>query len=173
MSRLQGANVNELVPTHSGTGLRRFAEALYEQPGVERLLLDLQDNHGCDVLLLLYACWLGQRREVACFARWEAIVDWHWPWQAQVVTPLRSARRFLKGLDDSAELYKSVKNCELEAELLQLERLAVHDRGEALDVRLDNSVEEQLAACCDAQSIELSAGLRERLDRLAMLTASL
>ena len=165
--------MNESVPTASGIGLRRFAEALYEQPGVEQLLLDLQDNYGCDVLLLLYACWLGQRREAACFARWETIMDWHWPWQAQVVTPLRSARRYLKGHEDSAELYKSVKSCELEAELLQLERLAVHDRGEALDVRPDNSAKEQLAACCDAQSIELSAGLRERLERLALLAETL
>lgn len=161
--------MNESVPTQSGTGLRRFAEALYEQPGVERLLLDLQDNYGCDVLLLLYACWLGQRREAACFARWEAITDWHWTWQAQVVTPLRSARRFLKGREDSAELYQNVKGCELEAERLQLERLERHDRGIAMDIRLDSSVDEQLAACCDAQNIDPSAGLRERLDRLAAL----
>ncbi|MEH6387188.1 MULTISPECIES: TIGR02444 family protein [Pseudomonas] len=165
--------MNELQQVEAGVMLRRFAEGVYEQPGVEPLLLDLQDNHGCDVLLLLYACWLGQRREAASFSRWEAIVDWHWPWQAQVVTPLRTARRFLKGREDSADLYVKVKGCELEAELLQLERLASHDRGEALDIRRDDSVEEQLAACCDAQGIELSAALRGRLDRLAVLAAPL
>lgn len=164
-----GVKVKEAEQVESSVRLRRFAESFYQQPGVEPLLLDLQDNYGCDVLLLLYACWLGRKREVACFARWEAIVDWHWPWQAQVVTPLRNARRFLKGRESAAELYQNVKNCELQAELSQLERLAIHDRGEAMDVRQEESVLEQLEACCDAQGLDLSEALRERLARLAVL----
>lgn len=161
--------MNDIEQVDAGVTLRQYAEAVYERPGVEPLLLDLQDNYGCDVLLLLYACWLGRRREAASYSRWEAIVDWHWPWQAQVVTPLRTARRFLKGREASVELYRQVKDCELEAELLQLERLATHDRGVAMDIRQDDSVAEQLAACCDAQGVEVNAVLREQLDRLAML----
>lgn len=163
--------MNETRQLEAGVRLRRFAETIYGQPGVEPLLLELQDQHRCDVLLMLYACWLGHRREVPCFARWAAIVAWHWPWQAQVVTPLRGVRRYLKGDEDAAALYRQVKQCELEAELLQLERLAEYDRGEALDIRAEINTAEQLFACCDAQNIELDNNLRAALEKLAVLAA--
>ena len=40
-------------------GLADYAGWLYGQPGMQELLLGLQDEHGEDVLLLLTACWLA------------------------------------------------------------------------------------------------------------------
>jgi len=46
------------------TDLWRFAETLYQRPGVEAACLQLQAQ-GADVCVLLCAAWL-ERRQVAC-----------------------------------------------------------------------------------------------------------
>ena len=111
----------------------RFSLRFYARPGVAPACLDLQDGAGVDVNVMLYVLFLAQqgrlieRDEVA---RLDAMAR---SWRDQVVQPLRTMRRQLKGSigpldpESSANLRADVKRIELAAERLQqetLERLA-------------------------------------------------
>jgi uncharacterized protein (TIGR02444 family) len=101
-----------------------FALAFYAKPGVAPACLELQDRHGKDVLIALYACWLGTsgrgRLESDALARAEAVAR---PWRQQVVEPLRRARHALKGVAGAEKLYERMKGIELQGERVAMERL--------------------------------------------------
>lgn len=106
----------------------RFSLALYEQPDVAAACLDLQDRHGYDVNLVLYALWVGAsgrgRLSAAGLDSAKAALA---PWQSAIIAPLRALRRRVKGEPDAAALYAALKSAELEAEYVaqdRLERLA-------------------------------------------------
>lgn len=101
-------------------GLSDYAGWLYAQPGVQKLLLALQDEAGQDVLLLLAACWLGQGRVAAQADLWQSLHSCQAPWRVQVIQPLRQVRRALADAAAPA-LYEQVKACELATEWHQLE----------------------------------------------------
>lgn len=111
-------------------GLWDFALRLYRAPGAAEACLSLQDGHGVQVTLLLYAAWAGAECGVALSADELALAGagvrhWH----AAVVQPLRGVRRHLKEAGPAAfhpgaaALRQSVKALELEAERLELEHL--------------------------------------------------
>lgn len=109
------------------TDLWRFAQALYQRPGVEAVCLLLQ-TQGADVCLLLCAAWL-ERRQVTCRDEHiEALLALAQSWQQQVVIPLRQLRQSWReqAQSDNAlkQLREQIKQLELEAEREQLERLA-------------------------------------------------
>lgn len=97
-----------------------FAQEFYQRDGVETALLELQDNWGADVLLLLAACWLASE-------------GFEWPrdddfdtglrdyegWRDHVIMPLRQVRRHLPR-QDLADFRGQVKALELESEQLGL-----------------------------------------------------
>lgn len=102
-----------------------WARRVYAQPGVATALLDLQDNHGQSVGLLLWAAWAGQVRpgqldEAIAFAR---------VWEVEVLRPLRQVRQSLKAqiasLDDAERLTlrQSSLDLELVAEKVLLDGL--------------------------------------------------
>ena len=108
--------------------LRDFAVATYGGDGVQAACLTLQDAHGLDVNVVLFAGWAGAvagralgPQDVAAAS--EAVRRW----REEVVRPLRSVRRALKSMeplaDARAALRARVKAAELEAELLQLDAL--------------------------------------------------
>lgn len=123
--------------------LWEFAIATYEQPGIAPLCLRLQDEHACDVNLLLCCLWHGRYFGVIEEARLREALTWSGPWQERLVAPLRDARRWLKPLEtgDSkgqslAELRAQIKACELAGERLQLEKLeAILEPGESAAAR--------------------------------------
>ena len=102
-----------------------FSLAVYPRPGVEAACLGLQERHGLDVNLLLYALFAGvagRRLGAAEIANIAAgIAAWH----EGVVRPLRRARRNAKaGLPpvDAAlteALRRRVADAEIEAERLE------------------------------------------------------
>lgn len=107
----------------------RFSLSLYGRPGVGPACVALQDAHGLDVNVLLFALWLadeGRRVDAAEVAAADAAVR---DWRLQAVVPLRAVRRFLKepppALDAAAvaALRDRVKAVELESERLQQEAL--------------------------------------------------
>lgn len=110
-----------------------WAVAVYARPGVAEACLDLQDNHGQNVPLLLWAVWRGG--DIA------AAVALARQWEDDVVGPLRRVRRHLKGHPKGHSaveaLRQHVKTVELEAErtlMVQLEALAGASRDdEAMD----------------------------------------
>ena len=111
----------------------RFSLAFYGRVGVAELCLQLQDEHGLDVNIMLYLLYLaesGRLVDDADLARIEAIAG---DWREQVVRPLRQVRRTLKGglgpfdAATTDKLRNAVKRAELESEQLQqlaLESLA-------------------------------------------------
>lgn len=103
--------------------LTEYAGWLYGQPGIEALLLELQDQQGADVLLLLLACWLGRTAVPADSALWQTLHAQQTPWRQQVIDPLRQVRRSLATNSQAAALYQQVKACELASEWYQLEQL--------------------------------------------------
>ena len=109
------------------TDLWRFAEALYQRPGVEAACLLLQ-TQGADVCLLLCAAWLERRQIICTDERCDALRNIAQPWQQQVVVPLRQLRQSWREQAQSdhalAQLREQIKQLELTAEREQLERLA-------------------------------------------------
>ena len=96
------------------------------------ICLDLQDAHGQNVPLLLWAAWCAHEGTVIDDATLAQAVAVARTWDG-VVTPLRLARRRLKTLD-SEVLRNKVKAVELLAEKALLEALPLPPRPAAVTV---------------------------------------
>lgn len=101
-----------------------FAKDVYARPGVEAALLELQDQHGQSIPLLLWAAWarIHDPEALAAAARLAR------QWNATAIVPLRLVRRGLGETDLGPEdarldLRGSVKAAELESEHLLLQAL--------------------------------------------------
>lgn len=108
----------------------RFSLAAYARPGVAEACLALQDDHGFDVNLILFCCWLAEDRSAELSdAELRLLLAQISPVNAEAVWPLRRARKWLKAaaVGDGSEAIQArrvrrlVKTAELEAE-----RLAQH-----------------------------------------------
>jgi uncharacterized protein (TIGR02444 family) len=115
----------------------RFSLAIYAAPGVAPACLVLQDQHGRDVNLALYCCWLGAsgrgRLDRDALSAADRAVS---GWRHAVVENFRSARRAIKAAaaPDSDGIYAKAKAIELEAERL-LQRQLVERAPEVRDAR--------------------------------------
>lgn len=110
--------------------LWKYACQVYSQPGVEAVLLELQDEHGADINLILQALWLtteGQEWTRAC------IPNDYSQWMAEQVLPLRQMRRNMKAEwgEQRGAVYEDfrqqVKKLELKAEQYALGMLFVNN----------------------------------------------
>ena len=106
-----------------------FSVAVYGRPGVAAACLSLQDRQGVDVNVLLFCLWCASRGLRVTALELRGALEQVGPWQRDVVAPLRSVRRSLKGAPQAgAEALRSrVAALELEAERLEqclLESLA-------------------------------------------------
>jgi uncharacterized protein (TIGR02444 family) len=105
----------------------KFSLDFYARPGVEAACLALQDQHGRDINIMLYLCWLGLaargRVDEAGLARAEEAMA---PWRRAAIEPLRKARRGLNPTerDGIAALYEAAKAIELAAERMGQQQLA-------------------------------------------------
>jgi uncharacterized protein (TIGR02444 family) len=103
-----------------------FSLAVYKREALVAACHGLQDEHGADVNMLLFCCWIGAsgRGPLAGddFTHLSEAVS---RWQREVVTPLRAARRRLKqpphALAGQAarSLRDAVAAAELESERLE------------------------------------------------------
>jgi uncharacterized protein (TIGR02444 family) len=94
----------------------RFSLFVYAAPGVAEECLALQDTHGVDVNLLLFASWLGGcgiALSDAALAEACALVA---PWCDTVVRPLRIIRRQLNGDPQVEPFRRRIRELELDAE---------------------------------------------------------
>ncbi|CAM3654591.1 hypothetical protein BOSP111201_18520 [Bordetella sputigena] len=132
-----------------------FSLAIYARPGVPDACLGLQDGHGLDVNVLLFALYAGQRGialGIDDYAALETVVS---DWRRQVVAPLRGIRRHVKttlggeggGPSMEREVYEAIKRAELAAERAQQARM-----------------EQWLAARPTADPAGAGAGCAENLD---------
>jgi uncharacterized protein (TIGR02444 family) len=105
-----------------------FSLTAHNKPGVQKECLDLQDEHGIDVNMLLFCAFVGgQLRAVLpepdIKAALEVVTDWH----KNIVSRLRQVRRALKPLAadqiqlrlPAESLRTAVEAAELEAERIE------------------------------------------------------
>lgn len=116
----------------SDSAFWRFSLRFYALPGIAPACLELQENAGVDVNVLLYLLFVAAQGRMVTrddVERIDALVK---SWREQVVRPLRSVRKQLKNgmerIDDkeSTRLRSDVKRIELDAERIEqqtLERL--------------------------------------------------
>lgn len=117
---------------HSGhsSDLVRFAVRIYAEPQVAAACLSLQNRHGLDVNVLLFAAYVDAVLDYplsdAHAASAQALVA---QWHDDVVLPLRAVRRRLKSgpkpaPNESTEaLREKIASVEIEAELVELSQL--------------------------------------------------
>ena len=113
-------------PAVTGKSLWEFSLDFYGREGVPAACIALQDAHGADVDVVLFALWCasrGRRLDASGVAAIDAAVA---PWRQSVVQPVRQARRALKPapshpFDPSAALAlrERLLSAEIEAERLQ------------------------------------------------------
>ncbi|WP_068893803.1 TIGR02444 family protein [Pseudohongiella nitratireducens] len=117
-------------------GLSDFAVSLYQQPEVAQSCLQLQNDQGCQVPVLLAYCWhassIGVLPESTAHDWMKLASDR----SAQAIEPLREARTWMKQHWPNAEdLRETIKNTELQLELRlldELESLAVTHRQDSI-----------------------------------------
>ena len=121
------------------TSFWTFSLKFYSQPEVGGICLDLQDRFGADVNVVLYGLWQASRGRRLSDGNLRNVIELAGTWQANVVGPLRSVRRFLKipvpdcwPSRDIDLLRERVKAEELQAERLQQTamEMAFADLGE-------------------------------------------
>jgi uncharacterized protein (TIGR02444 family) len=108
-----------------------FAVDLYGRPAVSEACLALQDRLGGDVCLLLFALFVAREHQRALdegdFERLDAAVA---DWRREVIEPLRSLRRRLKGAPHPAPsphtnaVRQHIQTAEIAAEQIELAMLA-------------------------------------------------
>jgi uncharacterized protein (TIGR02444 family) len=108
-----------------------FSLAIYAKDGVAPACLRLQDKHGFDVNLLLFACWSARYCDLSLNeADWPALLAETSDWRDNIITPLRDVRRRLKvpkmdaDLKKQTELRAAVQQIELECEQVEQDFLA-------------------------------------------------
>jgi uncharacterized protein (TIGR02444 family) len=103
----------------------RFSLGFYRQPGVADACIELQDQAGVDVNMLLFLLWnatLGRTLATATVEQLEGKIG---PWRDATVVPIRALRRALRTPPPvveagAAEAFRTrIKAVELEAERLQ------------------------------------------------------
>lgn len=147
-----------------------FSLEVYGDEAVAEACIALQDRHGLDVNMLLFALFAASRGTLLSSADIERLDRAVGPWRRNVVRPLRRVRRWLKeqahaAEDAAARLRSSVLDRELESEAYQqelMERTVPLGEG-AWDVRAS---EENLACYARFTGLAADDELRARFATL-------
>lgn len=121
----------DVKPGATQNPLWEFSNWAYEDEGVKKACLALQNRLGCDVNMIMFLLWLadsgiGQSRLAQYLG---AALKISREWQKTLVEPLRAVRNNLKDFSESGQLgadkaavtaiRERVKACELDMERLQ------------------------------------------------------
>lgn len=121
--------MTDATPPTQGSPFWRFSLRFYRRPEIADACIDLQEQAGVDVNLLLYLLWQACQRRRLTAAEVAALEARVAPWRDVTVIPLRNVRRALKVpptliAPPLAEALRTrVKALELEAERLQQEAM--------------------------------------------------
>jgi uncharacterized protein (TIGR02444 family) len=132
----EGTVAGRVLPGRDQNPLWRYSLRVYRLPAVESVCLALQDGSGTDTNLLLYCCWLGEGGRSVDKRGLRATMAALAHWQAEVIQPVRQARRALKSAradwPDATlqELRRRLGTIELDLEYLEQWRL--HEQAQAL-----------------------------------------
>ncbi len=149
----------------------RFSLRFYRMEGVAPACLDLQDQAGADVNLVLLLLWCASQGRQLSRAEIAEIDGLCAPWRATAVLPLRTLRRGLKAPPPlvgaaSAEAFRGrIKAVELEAERLQQQ--AMYDWTQAAPRGKDSA---SSAAAASAMLADYAAIVGRPFPRAAMDT---
>jgi uncharacterized protein (TIGR02444 family) len=119
----------ETAPANQASPFWTFSLGYYRGAGVSEACLELQDNCGVDVNVVLFLLWLASQKRRVPADQVRLVAEKVRPWQIDVIGPIRALRRMLKTdaplLDKgSAELFRTrIKAIELESERLQQEAM--------------------------------------------------
>jgi uncharacterized protein (TIGR02444 family) len=145
-----------------------YALELYGRPGVEPLLLKLQDDHGQCVAYLIWSLWAAASGRPITAASASACAALAVAWQDAAIAPLRQMRRDLRPAAKTERIRQSirdgVKSLELEAERMllgMLEEATPAAAGRAGDAAID------LRLAVSAWTTAAPEDLLEQLVRLA------
>ena len=147
-----------------GNPFWQFSLSLYDSPGVAAACLALQDRHGLDVNLLLFACFAAARGVALAPADVAELDEVCAAWRDSVIKPLRELRRRAGDDFDQGEVKEALLAAELAAERAQQDRLWTLAR-QTLESRRDETragfpVAANLAAVaghCGVSNEELSS----------------
>lgn len=151
-----------------------FALQRYARPGVAALCVELQDQHGINVMLLLYACFCGARGARPGSIDVNAAITVLDPLERHLIAPLRRGRRALAaaaralGSEPLAESAARVQRAEIAAERLQCRHLPMPVRGVAPDAGVRALAERWLIACMGS-AVPDASWPAEAAQRLAAL----
>ena len=115
---------------HVPNSFWRYSLNLYGDPAVATICLSLQDRCGANVNILLYCCWMGQTFRALDKRALRTAMAAVRRCQAEIVRPLRQARRALKRppagvpVAISLDLRRRIGAIELDLEYLE-QRLLV------------------------------------------------
>ena len=107
-----------------------FIVTLYGEKAVMAACLALQDEHGLDVDLLLYACWAAGRGYSLDDADLDRLSAAAKAWQDGLIKPVRALRRRLRrdrlgaGADRAESFRRRLEAIEIEAERVALDLMA-------------------------------------------------
>jgi len=73
-----------------------FSNHLYREPGVEQVCLELQDQAGADVNMILFACWYGATRGRFPQPLFKRALQFSSQWNSALTSALRQGRRWMK-----------------------------------------------------------------------------
>ena len=96
-----------------------FSLELYGKAGVAPACLELQDNSGVDVNLLLFCCWRASEACELGRQELETLAAASSSWREEVLLPIRDLRVRLRGRSGVEGCRDYLKQAELEAERLQ------------------------------------------------------
>jgi len=148
-----------------------FSLGFYGRPGVSPALITFQDDKGLDVNIALYCCWCGLSGRPALthtdLAQAETSIA---SWRRDVIEPLRSVRRVLKGspVAGSTEIRAAVQKQELEGERIAQTLLAANAGKPDAAIPLD---ERRKRACANLR-LYVGSGEATSTIETAVLSAS-
>jgi uncharacterized protein (TIGR02444 family) len=99
----------------------QYALELYQRPGVEATVLQLQERFAADITMLLYSCWLAAEGRQFTEEAIQSLQQTCASWRGECVLGLRKVRRYLKTLPEQEALYKQLKQIEIQTELTQMQ----------------------------------------------------
>ncbi len=159
---------------------------VYRLPQVSQICLRLQNEHGLDVNLLLFAHWYGRHHGALPHELLDDMLAFTRPWAQEVVRPLRHARSWMKQALASeqfsvlpqqacAPLRERIKAVELQSEQLQqqiMESLCEHwlaqqpmQTGHSVTTQ-EQTIAANLRAVVEASAVPFTRELQALLDTL-------
>jgi uncharacterized protein (TIGR02444 family) len=147
-----------------------FSVTLYKKPGVAQALLDLQDSHGLDVNILLYACFAAVEQRTVSEVDASALDGVCADWRDEVIRQLRSVRRKLAARPDTADISKGLLQLELAAEQRQQAMIWAWHNGTSARI---STLAPEACLQSNLQSVAMAAGAVDAASLLAPLLAVL